>query len=619
MALMIWTACLLLLVVAAQTDIGRNASVQVNASGEQAPNTTAGLFNASGQEAPNATAGMLLSSALAPPACRCRSGQSCFDEAPWDDLSQVGVQVADIVSASVMLRGAENDPLWLVDQPGHTYYSGMMGSPSQPGWMITNSTPAKYAELHSADEASQALQFASKHKLALVVKSTGHDFFGRSVSKGSFLLWTHKMTSTEWHESFTPQGCTTDAGSAVSLGAGVQFWQLYQEAAQRELKVVGGTCLTVGHVGFTLGGGYGDASRMYGSGATNLVEAEVVLADGRVVIANKCNDHTDLFRALRGGGGAFGLVTKATYRTYPKPSFEGHIHGRISGDATEGLTKFLAWYAAVVEQGLAKHFGSMLFIRENDVMSEINTVGLSLKDCSRIAKPLGLPCTASSQSWPPPEVVRSNVVGVEGWVDDWEVKSSSSYHTQSLSRYFRLDHIRTDGLRQEFSQTLVRIAKSLGGRSVILSLNYGLGHGSETALRDVVDTTVHPDVATAIGTVKLDLTVAHDKLGQKAASDHFAVDQKAYANHVSTRSQLDALLVGSGSYYNEGDYSDEDWQNRYWGFNYAELKRTKSKYDPGNVFTCHQCVGSDAPACSRRLSAKTTEAAENARVNFVIV
>ncbi|CAE8609587.1 unnamed protein product, partial [Polarella glacialis] len=146
--------------------------------------------------------------------------------------------------------------------------------------------------------------------------------------------------------------------------------------------------------------------------------------------------------------------------------------------------------ATVVEQGLAKHFGSMLFIR----------------DCSRIAKPLGLPCTVWEQSsWPPSGAVRSNIVGVQGWVDDWEMEDSYSYHTQTLSRYFRLDHIRTDGLRQEFSQTLVRIATSLGDRnvdrSVVLSLNYGLGHGSETALREVADTTVHPDVATAIGTV----------------------------------------------------------------------------------------------------------------------
>merc|ERR1719401_2164954 len=150
------------------------------------------------------------------------------------------------------------------------------------------------------------------------------------------------MTQTSWHDDFTPAGCGQGVGPAVTLGAGVQFWQLYNEAQARGRLVVGGTCSTVGHAGFTLGGGYGDYSRMYGSGATNLVEAEVVLADGKIVTANTCGSHADLFKALRGGGGAFGVMTKATYKTYPMPMGKlGSAQGTIRG-LRDGVARFLS-------------------------------------------------------------------------------------------------------------------------------------------------------------------------------------------------------------------------------------------------------------------------------------
>merc|ERR1719382_1550617 len=166
--------------------------------------------------------------------------------------------------------------------------------------------------------------------------NTGHDFFGRSARHGSLMLWTFGMKRTDWQKDFKLHGCGESVGSTVTVGAGVQFWQLYNEATKQKRMVVGGTCSTVGHAGFTLGGGYGDYSRMYGSGATNLVEAEVVLADGRKVVANTCGPYADLFRALRGGGGAFGVMTKATYRTYSWPvgklgSAEGKIYGLHNG------------------------------------------------------------------------------------------------------------------------------------------------------------------------------------------------------------------------------------------------------------------------------------------------
>lgn len=540
-----------------------------------------------------------LRGALSIDSCRCRSGQSCFDAIPWDELSGIGVADQDVplLTRDVLLTHlAENDTLWLSAQPGGTHYSGAMGSPDVPGWMSTNSTPAKYVELHSSLQASQALRFAAENNIALVVKSTGHDWNGRSMFHGSLLVWTHNMTSIEWHELHASGLCDL-CGKCCDCRRWVQFYQLYRDAFVHDKFVVGCTCLTVGHVGCILGGCYGDASRMYGSGATNLLEAGVVLADGQVVTANACGDHADFFRALRGGGGAFGLVTTATYMTFAKPVYEA------PGDARAGLNRFLSWYADVVQQGLAMHFGGIVFIYPDRATSLVSVIGLPLENCTRISQSMGVACNEYPVVWPLADAVHSP--DVRGIVDAWELKSASSYRTESLTRYFKLNHISTDEGRQRFAETVAALAASLLGTDrIIISLNYGLGHGSAIALANVGDTLVHPDVATALGTVKLDLTTDYNRLSGDAASNAFPIDQTRYRSLVDIRSKLDTLLPEAGSYYNEGDYTDEHWQDRFWGSNSAELLRTKSKYDPDNVFTCHQCVGSEdrSTTCGRRLA-----------------
>src|SRR2546430_9728058 len=98
------------------------------------------------------------------------------------------------------------------------------------------------------------------------------------------------------------------------------------------------------------GGGFGSWSKKYGTAAASMLEAEVVTADGKLVVANMCQNQ-DLFWALRGGGGGtFGVVTKMTLRTHPLPSYLGFVGGGIKAknDATfkELLERFLRLYRA---------------------------------------------------------------------------------------------------------------------------------------------------------------------------------------------------------------------------------------------------------------------------------
>ena len=102
----------------------------------------------------------------------------------------------------------------------------------------------------------------------------------------------------------------------MSIEPGAIWGQVYNAVTTKGGRYVqGGGCMTVGVAGLILGGGFGSFSKAYGLAGASLLEAEVVTADGDVKIANACSN-PDLFWALKGGGGGFGVVTRVTVRTH---------------------------------------------------------------------------------------------------------------------------------------------------------------------------------------------------------------------------------------------------------------------------------------------------------------
>jgi FAD/FMN-containing dehydrogenase len=166
--------------------------------------------------------------------------------------------------------------------------------------------PLAIVSCETAGEVATAVRTAGEQGLPLAVRGGGHDWAGRSLREGGLVIDLSAVRRI---------GIDPTAKIAI-VGGGTRGIDLIAAAARYGLAPVTGNCGTVGMAGLTLGGGYGPLSPRYGLAADNLFSAEVVLANGRRVKANAV-DHPDLYWALRGGGGNFGVVTSMRIRLHP--------------------------------------------------------------------------------------------------------------------------------------------------------------------------------------------------------------------------------------------------------------------------------------------------------------
>lgn len=166
--------------------------------------------------------------------------------------------------------------------------------------------PAMIVYCSNVADVMACVNFAREHRLLTSVRGGGHNGPGLALCDGGMTVDLSEMkgirVDPEEHTVLAEAGCTWGEVDHATHAFG--------------LATVSGIISTTGIAGLTLGGGHGYLTRKYGLTIDNLVEADVVLADGSFVTANE-NQHSDLFWALRGGGGNFGVVTAFKYRLHP--------------------------------------------------------------------------------------------------------------------------------------------------------------------------------------------------------------------------------------------------------------------------------------------------------------
>ncbi|MBT0588029.1 SDR family NAD(P)-dependent oxidoreductase [Alteromonas oceanisediminis] len=208
------------------------------------------------------------------------------------------------------------------------------------------------------------IDYANRQNLQISIKGAGHGVTGAAVINGGIVIDMSTFQSIEL--------CAD--GQSVKVGAGVRNRDLDRFLSHHNKVVPLGTCPDVGVVGATLGGGIGFLSRKYGLSCDNVLAFNLISADGqqRVVSAS---EHTDLFWALRGGGGAqFGVITDITFSLHPAPD---SIEGGIIEWPIHKANGILTHYSETVLQGPRTQFLYAYIARSTAKQAKISIMGFS--------------------------------------------------------------------------------------------------------------------------------------------------------------------------------------------------------------------------------------------------
>jgi FAD/FMN-containing dehydrogenase len=188
--------------------------------------------------------------------------------------------------------------------------------------------PAVIVRCRRTEDVVAALSFARRAGYEVSIRGGGHNVAGRAVTDGGVMVDLAEM-----------KGISVDpANATVVVEGGVLWGELNDAAAQHGLAVTGGLVSTTGVAGYTLGGGLGWLMAKHGLAADNLLAVELVTAAGEILQVD-AGSHPDLFWALRGGGGNFGVATSFTFRLHPLQAVVGGLIAHPL-DAAPGLLRF---------------------------------------------------------------------------------------------------------------------------------------------------------------------------------------------------------------------------------------------------------------------------------------
>jgi FAD/FMN-containing dehydrogenase len=517
-------------------------------------------------------------------------------------------------AACTELFRAWKNPYANGDNPALTQSSGWADA-----WV---SQPSAYAVAATrAEDVAAAVKFARAHRLRLVVKGGGHSYQGTSCAPDSLLVWTRKMNAITLHDSFVPEGCTgrVAAGPAVSIGAGQIWMHTYEAVCARAGRYVqGGGCGTVGVAGLVQSGGFGSFSKQFGSAAGNLLEAEVVTAEGKIRVVNACRD-PELFWGLKGGGGgSLGAVTRLTLKTHALPATLGVVWIEVkasSDDAFRGLIgRLVDLYA---DRLFNPTWGETISLQDgNTVKVQMLFHSLTEEQARAAWKPLldaiaaapgqltlnGEPkflVVPGQRMWDteflrtkvPQIILQDDRPGAPGNNVFWagNLSEAGQFHYGYVSGWMP-QSLLAPARRQALADALFAASQHW---SVSLHFNKGLAGAPPEAIAAARDTATNPSVLDAFALAILGWEGPPARPGVPGHEPDLARARRASKAMHEAMAELRKVAPGTGSYVSESDFFEPDWQHSFWGTNYPRLLAAKRKYDPEGLFFVHHGVGSE--------------------------
>ena len=559
-----------------------------------------------------AGASVLPAVAAAAPAARVRPGAPGWpSDADWAQLNTaVGGRLTRVPQPDLAGPDAAKllaNPFFVADTPALTESSGWLDA-----W---RSQPSAYmVDARSAADVAAAVRFAAAHNLRLVLKGRGHSYLGGSNAPDSLLIWTRHMDAVTAHDAFTPAGSSAAPVPAISCGAGAMWMHAYRAVTVDAGRYVqGGGCTTVGVAGLVQGGGFGSFSKGFGTAGASLIEAEVVTADGKVRVVNHVQD-PDLFWALKGGGGGtFGAITRLTLATHPLPENFGAIDLTIHAKSDDAFRRLLARFVELARAGLINpHFGEQGRATPSNRLS-ISMVfqDISQAEARAAFQPLVDFANASPADYEgQTQFIAAALPSRKFWDGGFMKQVPGAVRLDTRPEATPGDfwwggdgdqvgvfwHAYTSAwmpasLLEPANQAKLVDAWFAASRpwSVAFHFNKGLAGAPPEAIAASRDTPINPD---ALGAFALAITAAGGPWLWGGATVDPNARVRAGRVHASMKA-LKACAPDAGSYVNETDYFQADWQRAFWGPNYPRLLRVKRRYDPAGLFTVHHGVGSE--------------------------
>jgi FAD/FMN-containing dehydrogenase len=408
---------------------------------------------------------------------------------------------------------------------------------------LVDRNPAVIIRCRSAADVAQAIRFAHSAHLDVSVRGGGHNVAGRAVAEGAVMIDLAEMKGIQ---------VDPEARSARAEG-GVMWSELNGAAGEHGLAVTGGAISSTGIAGLTLGGGLGWLMAKHGLAADNLLAVELVTADAEVLDVTEASA-PDLFWALRGGGGNFGVATAFTYRLHPLAMVTGGLIAHPFEAAGDMLRFYREAAAACNDDTMV--FAALVHSPDGSGMKLAAMIVFHTGDEEQAERDL-----APFTSWGSPlvaDVGRMPYAVMNTILDAGYPKGALNYWLSSFTRGL------TDELIDTAAEQFARVPSPM---TVMLFEHF---HGAVTRV-GVTDTAVPhraegwnlvmPSVWT--DPAETDENIAWTREAHRALQPH--LDERRWLNYLDDDQGSDAVRDAYGP-------------------NYARLAEVKRRYDPENVF-----------------------------------
>ncbi|HSC74022.1 MAG TPA: FAD-binding oxidoreductase [Gaiellaceae bacterium] len=403
--------------------------------------------------------------------------------------------------------------------------------------------PALIVRCRTTKDVVAALAFARRLDLEVSIRGGGHNVAGRAVTDGGLMIDLSPMKRI----SIDPVART------ARVEGGVIWAELNDAAAAHGLAVTGGTVSTTGVAGYTLGGGLGWLMSKHGLAADNLLAVELVTADGDILAVDG-SSHPDLFWALRGGGGNFGVATAFTFRLHPLRTIVGGLIAHPI-DAAPELLRFYREAVANASDDLTV-FAGLVHAPDGSGAKLSALVVFHTGDSAEAEREL-----EPFETWGSPAVVQVGPMPypVMNTILD------AGYPTGSLNYW--LSNF-TRGLSDQLIDTAVERFASVPSPMAAILLEHF--HGAVTRVGPTETAVPHRDEG-------WNLLIPSVWTESRDTDANIAWTRETFAAlrpHFATGRWLNYL----------GDDQANDAVRAAYGPNYERLREVKQRYDPANVF-----------------------------------